>query len=264
MFLADYHTHSVFSHDGKDGIDLMAASARAAGVDELAVTDHCDLISPGKIYGKYDQRGYFDGLASARAEGKDTPAVLAGLELGQAHHAPEDAEAILSGGGYDFVLGSVHWLRDGTDFCRYDYSSAEKTREILDRYFGELLELAAMPRLFDVLSHLTLPLRYMPEPDAVDIRLFEPALRRLFKLLADSGRGIEVNTAGGAVEGTLPDAWCVSLFRECGGEIITVGSDAHVAGDIGRHVKETYALLRGCGFTRITTFRERKPIFIKL
>ena len=46
MYLADYHTHSAVSHDGRMRISEMAERYIAAGFDEFCVTDHMDTLDP--------------------------------------------------------------------------------------------------------------------------------------------------------------------------------------------------------------------------
>lgn len=54
------------------------------------------------------------------------------------------------------------------------------------------------------------------------------------------------------------------MYRELGGEIITLGSDAHAPGAVGTAIRENQALLRRCGFTRFCTFCRRQPIWHEL
>ena len=49
MYLADYHTHSEYSFDGKETIRDMCQAAMNRGISELAITDHMDIFT-GKWY----------------------------------------------------------------------------------------------------------------------------------------------------------------------------------------------------------------------
>ena len=49
-----------------------------------------------------------------------------------------------------------------------------------------------------------------------------------------------------------------------GGEIITLGSDAHEVKDVGCVIKERQELLKDCGFQYFTTFIGGEPVFQKL
>ena len=56
----------------------------------------------------------------------------------------------------------------------------------------------------------------------------------------------------------------MKLFRELGGEILTIGSDAHTPEDIGANVADGAELAKAAGFRYLAYFKERKPNFIKI
>jgi len=62
----------------------------------------------------------------------------------------------------------------------------------------------------------------------------------------------------------MPDLEMVKLYYSRGGKIITIGSDAHVAGQVGSHIAEGLQMIKAAGFKTITTFRKRKPDFITI
>ena len=90
--------------------------------------------------------------------------------------------------------------------------------------------------------------------------------RDLFRILIQNGRGIELNVSGlyKPMKDTMPTFEVLRLYRACGGEIITIGSDAHKAQYIGAFQKEGQAMLREAGFRDITVFEARKPEFIRM
>ena len=117
---------------------------------------------------------------------------------------------------------------------------------------------------FSVLGHLTLPLRYINENLGEELTFdghFDQC-REIFRALIESGCGIECNTNRG--HQPLPDAPLLKLYREQGGEMITLGSDAHSAEYVGCCIRERQELLRQCGFRYFTTFEGGKPRFRKL
>lgn len=62
----------------------------------------------------------------------------------------------------------------------------------------------------------------------------------------------------------LPDLDIVSLYRQLGGEIITVGSDAHTAEDVGKGIREGIEMIEQAGFDYITVYVNRQPSMIKI
>lgn len=269
MYLADYHTHSDCSPDGRETIARMAEAAVARGLDEICITDHVDTICWGSLQPRWD----FDWdkaqteLAEARRLYGDRLTIRLGAELGEAPMGFDRAERLLEESpGLDFVIGSVHMA--GEKFHHFDLYYIEKKDEtyyhsVIDSYLEDVLRLARWGK-FSVLGHLTLPLRYINENLGEELTFdghFDQC-REIFRALIESGCGIECNTNRG--HQPLPDAPLLKLYREQGGEIITLGSDAHSAEYVGCCIRERQELLRQCGFRYFTTFEGGKPRFRKL
>ena len=53
-------------------------------------------------------------------------------------------------------------------------------------------------------------------------------------------------------------------IRELGGDIITVGSDAHNVRAAGVGIREGFELLAGCGFRYVAVYRRHKPEFKRI
>ena len=265
MYYTDYHTHTALSPDGHVPLREMARAAVEAGISELCVTDHYDLLEergnlpkPPHDWGP-SLRQFSETLPEF--EGKLT--LRLGLELGSAQMNPQYAASLLEMPELDFVIGSLHnWSREkgGEDFYYGDYADEGACHAALDDYFNSMAALAPQGGLYDVLGHIISPLRYMPAPVPLD-RYME-RLEAIFKDAVAAGRGIEVNT----YRGRTLEAWrpILALYRDCGGEILTVGSDAHVPEGVGRGVPEAYELIRDMGFGYVAAYRRHNPQFIKL
>jgi histidinol-phosphatase (PHP family) len=120
---------------------------------------------------------------------------------------------------------------------------------------------------FDVLGHVGYTSRYMFKAGfKTSLLPYRDMLEELFKIVIQSGKGIELNTAGlrNPVGEFAPTPEILALYRSLGGEILTVGSDAHFPEHTGNGVREAYELIRQCGFKYITVFRRHTPEFITL
>ena len=263
MYLTDYHTHTLRSPDSDAPLAQMARSAVSAGLAELCVTDHCDLLSvDGEPRRDYD---WPPSVAQYRAEKADFAGRLTirlCMELGMAHLDPPAARAILGQPELDFVLGSVHNLRPekgGTDFYYVPYPDEAACHAALDDYFTSMAALAPTD-LYDVLAHIIYPMRYMRFP--VSLERYYGRILSILRAAAEGGRGMEVNT----YRGRTVAEWApiLELYRQAGGEIVTVGSDAHTPEGVGRGVREALELLAAHGFRYVCTYEKRKPIFHKL
>lgn len=166
----------------------------------------------------------------------------------------------------DFVIGSVHMA--GKKFHYKDLYYIEKADEayydsIIDSYLEDVLALARWGE-FQVLGHLTLPLRYINENygEHMTFAHHMDQVEEIFRTIIPKGLGIECNTNRG--NESLPGADILRLYRRLGGEIITLGSDAHRPEDVGCFIRQRQELLRECGFRYFTTFTGGKPEFKEL
>ena len=85
-------------------------------------------------------------------------------------------------------------------------------------------------------------------------------------MLIDNEKAIECNTGGlrKSIASTNPCTDILKRYRELGGEIITVGSDAHAPADIAADFGQAAEILKSCGFDYYTVFEGRQPYFYKI
>lgn len=249
--LKDTHTHTGFSFDVPEGsvtaedICIAAKNAQLLGV---AITDHLEVNSEVEgLYRKFDFEGRRTELGKAKEIYGDFLSV--GIELGQPIHYPELAQRLLSEGGFEFVVGSVHNIRNTPDFALMDFQNMprDKVDEYWDRYLDEYLELCDFPGI-DAFAHLTYPLRYFGrsgyEPD---ISRWEGKICKILKKIKNRGAALEVNTSGYRKNmlGPLPPVYVLCLYSKIGGERITLGSDAHRACDVGADFDKAIREIKG-------------------
>lgn len=265
----DVHTHSRFSPDGVDDPSKMARQAANIGLSVWTLTDHCEANDPDKEGYRARCRDSFRAVEELQSCGKFPGlTILKGIELGQAMQDTAFADEILNAHAYDFVIGSLHNSANRDDFWCADYNDpALDLPQMLLEYYTEMLAMVRHNRL-DVLGHLTYPLRYITGEHgiSVDMAPYGDLIDEILKTLIQNGKGIEINTSGlrQKLGLTMPHKPYLMRYRELGGEIITVGSDAHCTGDMGKGVIEAYALLKECGFSYAAYFAARKPHFITL
>ncbi len=83
--------------------------------------------------------------------------------------------------------------------------------------------------------------------------------------IIDRGKGIEVNTSGINRAGhVLPHPSIINRYKKLGGKIITIGSDAHKAENVGSNIGEAVRILKEMGFDAFTVFRKRVPYFVEI
>lgn len=271
MYLADYHVHSRFSPDARPSMTEQARAALAAGLQEICFTDHVEPVAFGGCAPRsepYDWQSLRADFSAAQTAMAGTGITLRlGMELGEPHWDAAGTERLLRGAPeMDFVIGSVHLLSrrfGGENLYCFVPKDEETVRLALEDYLEQVEKLVGLGG-FCVLGHLTLPVRYFQEGRGIPVSFdpCEPQLRRLFRTLTGKGIGIEVNMNRGNTP--LPDEKWLRLYRSLGGEIITLGTDAHRPEDVGRFIREGQALLRRCGFRRFCTFSRREPVWHRL
>ena len=265
MYLADYHTHCVWSMDAKVPMAQMALAAADKGFDEICFTDHVEPFESGSWeHNVYDFAALDREYEEARAAVGDRILIRRGVELGE---APRDfqwcEEALRQLGELDFVIGSIHQLSEKfgcQDLLYASTADPELSKRQIRDYLEVVLKQAHWGN-FCVQGHLTLPLRYMNELRHGHMTFdgFEAEVEEIFHVLIPKGLGIELNTNRGHTP--LPDEKWLRLYRRCGGEIITLGTDAHTPEYVGCCIRERQELLKECGFKAFCTFEKRKPIF---
>lgn len=263
MITADFHTHTSFSGDSEEQMRKTAAAAAERGIKTLCITEHCDLDYPEEGF-EPDIPAYRSEFLSVREEFAGRPELLFGIELGVMDYLAPRLREITEKWDFDFVIGSSH-LVDGADPYYPEYFERFGTKNGILRYFESILANIKAFDDFDVYGHLDYAVRYCAEKcySPLDYR---ELLDEILRLLVEKGKGIEINTSGlrSGLSHCNPHPFILSRFRELGGEIITVGSDAHKAADVARDFDLAEQALRNAGFTRYAVFRNRKPQFDEL
>ena len=95
---------------------------------------------------------------------------------------------------------------------------------------------------------------------------YRDLIAEILRTLADNGLGLEINTAGlrREIGQTSPTLEYVKLFRDLGGEILTFGSDAHRAQDLGAGIECAMDMAKEAGFSYFAFFKKRNPRMLRL
>ncbi len=263
MILSDFHTHSTFSTDGTQALEEMAKTAVKYGLKTVCFTEHNDFDYPDGEF-LLDTAAYRNELFRVREELSGEIEILFGVELGLMKHLGERLRKYVGEWDFDFVIGSTH-LIDGKDPYFPEYFAELGQKNGVLRYFESILENIGAFSDFDVCGHLDYAVRYSPEKKYEPLDYREIIDEILHKIVA-WGKGIEINSAGlrKGLSHANPHPFVLKRFRELGGEIITVGSDAHNAADIAADFDAAESFLKDAGFEFYTVFRGRKPQFVKL
>jgi len=290
MIIADFHTHSSNSGDSDTKMQLQIEAAKNAGLNHLCITEHMDMDYPApppghedehcdfflkyepykkefdSMYEKYckdSSSSILSGLSSIDMSGFN---LYHGVELGMMPQIADKNRAFVNGKSFDFIIGSCHLL-DSEDPYYPEYWEGKVEIDVFRKYFKYIYENICVFDDFDVLGHLDYIIRYGMEKDKFfEYSVFSDEIDAILKKLVEMGKGIEINTGGlkNGLHYPNPNPEIIKRYREFGGEIITVGSDAHTPEYIGYKFDVAADILADCGFKYYTIFKKRKPEFIKL
>lgn len=259
----DYHMHSTVSFDGHDTPQRMVQAAVAAGLREICFTDHVDYeINTEKQTMVFDMDTYnaaYDGLTA------DGLKIRKGMEFGLKPYNAADLKRDAQRRQFDFVIGSVHFV-DEIDVYYKEFWQGKTVGQAERRFLETTLECVRAHEDFDVLGHLTFlsKARAHPNPRPIPFEDYREIVDEILRTLAAKGKGLELNTSGVDRCGDfLPGVEYLRRFKELGGEIVTVGSDAHTWDRVGQYSDRACGILKEI-FGWVCTFEGRKPIFHKL
>jgi len=270
--ICDCHTHTHNSFDADNSLKEMCETAIEKGISILAVTDHIEApeipLKEKSQFGdmvKQIKKSADDVDGCRKIFGKRIK-ILKGVEIGEPMHDLKCTEQAHTIADFDFVLASVHNLKNYGDFYFLDYDE-ENVPKLLKLYFDELLDTAENAD-FDSLAHLTYPLRYIIERTDIkpDLGVYSEVIDKIFKALIKREKALEINTSGifKPIGTTLPDINLIKRFKELGGKYITIGSDAHNCENLGQGIEKGIDIAKICGFKYYTIFENRKPKVIEI
>jgi len=258
--MIDLHMHTPRCGHASGEPSEYVAAARSAGVRTMAFCDHLPLppgYAPGYAMEWVELPDYVADVRSladgARAAGG--PEVLLGTEADWLPGHEELVRGALDAHPFDIVLGSVHFIDDWAfDDPELREGYRQWTPDLLwERYFQDLCT-AAGTGLYDVMAHPDLIKKFGCLPLGDPRRYFREAAAAF----AEAGVAVEVNTAG--LRKPCAEIYpSLDFLRACRerGVPATVGSDAHVPGDVGAGWPAARILLVEAGYDSLVVFRGR-------
>lgn len=283
--ILDYHMHLVADdHFEKcpytvDRVRLYVEKAKAAGVQQIGITEHCNRFVEFKpVMGHLtegentantslewlkrsfneDLSAYVDMLQEAKAQGLP---VKASIEADYIPGYEEQTKAILDRYPFDYVLGSVHFLGNwGIDISPENgWPTADVDQAYLD-YF-RTMEKAISSGLFDVMAHPDLIKKFGHVPSFPLDEVYDS----LARTAAEAGVAMEISSAGlfKDVGEAYPSLALLKRMFEHGVPI-TLGSDAHEPDHVGRALDQMVELAKEAGYTRLVTFSSRTATLVPM
>lgn len=274
MIKSDNHVHTAFSTDSSTPMESMLTKAIELGFSSICFTDHMDYDFPsqnGKVEFLLDVCAYFNEMKRLEVLYPQI-CIRRGIELGLKKNVINQCVELVNKYKFDFIIASTHLVDNMDPYLDIYWQKTDEKSAIL-KYYEATLENVKSSADFDVYGHIDYITRYTPymkklrkdnlHDDAYSLKTAEDFLdiiEEIFKVLIYNGKGIEINTGGlkYGTNHTNPHEEILKLYHKLGGEIITVGSDAHETKHLGFGFDKVPEILKSCGFKYYTEFTGRK------
>lgn len=271
LLTADCHIHSSFSGDSEASMEEMIRKGISLGLKTMCFTEHQDFDypdspeGPGSIF-LLNTDSYLYDLARLKEKYAGQIRLLFGVELGLQPEVMRQNAVYARSYDFDFIIGSSHVCHGKDPYYPAFYEGRSENQAYLE-YFESILENIRKFSNFDVYGHLDYVVRYGPDRDRnYSYEKYKDVLDAILELLLEKEKGLELNTGGlkSGMRDFHPCADVLKRYRELGGEIITVGSDAHDAEHLAGHFDRAAEALKACGFRYYTIFEKRVTEFVRL
>lgn len=271
MIRADYHLHSSFSGDSSAPMEDMILKGIQLGLTHMCFTEHMDPDFP---YPNPEEEGMFElntdsylyELARLKEKYASQIQLLFGVELGVQPHLRRELSIYAKSYDFDFIIASSH-LCNKKDPYYPSFYEGRSDEEAYREYFLSILDNLRAFGNFDVYGHLDYVVRYGKNKDAdYCYDKYKDIFDRILETLMEKEKGLELNTGaiGYGLKELNPCTELLRRYRKLGGELITVGSDAHDPQSVARGFDRAAQILTDCGFRYYATFEKRTPEFHRI
>ncbi len=261
--LIDCHVHSTCSGDCPVPMQDMCARAVELGIGEIWFTEHFDNNPLDMCYGMFDLDSYRATIDDARRMFDGRLRIYTGIEFGEPYMYPALTQEAKTW-GLDVILGSMHWV--GDSIVAVDEFPDSDMDALYRGYFAEVLKMVEFGG-FDVMAHFDLVKRFgVKYAGPFDFPRYRDRIAAILEVMIRQGIALEVNTSGlrQPCQETFPGLDTLRLYRDLGGELLTIGTDSHRIAQLGFGLREGMDLIWQAGFGTITIYEQRRPRFVSI
>ena len=260
--IADIHTHTTFSPDGRSTTEQMIARAEELNLDYYGISEHfnydydrLELKIDGEAVPPIDEKAYFTHTRRLQKALKGKLNLLVGAEYGFDHDSRSQERYQRTTETYkpDFIINSVHTCL-GMD-CYFPHYCTGKSKEFAyNAYLYRVLESLEAPYPYDIVAHIGYCSRNATYPDPkLRYEDFSDVLDCILKGIIRRGKILEINTSSKTAGSPfLPDTDILCRYFELGGRKISFASDAHDTMRIAEKYHLVTDAVRKIGFTHLT------------
>lgn len=259
MILHDQHVHSMYSADSNEQLKNYLEVALKEGCKYFITTEHFDL----DLVEFHDNWiADYDGVEKELCKlKKDYPNIemLLGIEAGYKEDKIDEILEKLNSKDFDVINLSIH---DGPNIDFYWYKYFEKFGEdkSIKLYFDIMIKATATFTKYNVLSHIDYGFKTIYCNDnSKKISDYEPYIKEVYKNLIRNNKALEINTkVQEAIKDDNHTKYLLNLYKELGGERLTLSSDAHSSNRYKSSFNHYIDLIKECGFKYLVYYVKQK------
>lgn len=264
--ICDTHLHSSFSGDSNASMESMVQAAVDKGLKEICFTEHQDFDfiyqegEPNDLF-EVNTDQYLYDLIQVKDKFAGKIDISFGIELGVQDHIARKLAVYSKSHDFDFIIASSHLCNHKDPYLK-EFFEGRPEKEGYHEYFQYIAKCIGVYRNFDSYGHLDYVLRYGPNKNAeFSMKEYGDDIDVILKLLIDNEKALEVNSSGLSPKYGLgqphPNIEILKRYKELGGELITIGSDAHTPDRIAGDYDKVEAILKECGYKYYAVFMQR-------
>lgn len=252
----DSHVHTEFSTDSELKLEEALKAAKELNLGIIS-TDHIDLNYPGKNKFVFDIDDYFNKYHKYRGSN-----YLIGVEIGMTEEYSDENRKINQSYDFDYVIGSIHFV-DGIDIYEKSFYEDRKKSDAYRRYFETMINCIKIHEYVDSLAHIDYICRYATYKDSeIYYNEYDELIDEILKFIIDREIAFEINTRrldkDYIIKNLIP---IYKRYKDMGGSLVTIGSDAHYGENIGINMKEAFSIAEECNLKPVY-YKNRKPEYI--
>ena len=233
MIPSNYHTHTCFC-DGKHTPEEMVLEAIRLGCPEIGFSGHSyTFFDESYCMSKDNTKAYIAAVKAAQEQYGDRIKIWLGIE--QDYYSEESTQ------GYDYVIGSVHYVKKDGAYLSVDSSRDGLIKKVqtfyggdfyqfIEDYYETLADVYRKTRC-QIIGHFDLITKFDQAGDLFDTRhpRYQAAAHKALTALLDAPAVLEVNTGAisrGYRDDPYPARDILDRWRAAGKKII-FSSDCH-------------------------------------
>lgn len=266
MHLYDCHVHSTYSPDSRVSPEEVCRAAVSRGLTGVCFTDHVEFAPGDRVPSPAEIEEWFACIDELKVHHRESLEIAVGVEIGYYPGFAQEITALLAEHPFEFVLGSVHVV-DGVNYC-YDECEDEDEIGYYAAYLHVMDEMLSSIEV-DAIGHFDLPKRFGPwlaSSSGERVRGLNPGSKLwsrvtgILQRAVDQGIILEINSSGfrQPPEEPYPSVNILAEYRHRGGSCVTLGSDGHSRGNIGRNLRLAASFALRAGLLEGAWFRNKQ------